>query len=471
MPLPPPHRLNHSHKIILVVLHAFGAASSAFAADWYVATTGDDLGVGSIEKPFATIQRAQESATAGDTVFIRGGTYRMTQAQLARRRGLYVRVTILDKSGSPGKPITYRAYGNEKTVFDCSDVKPEGQRVTAFYVSGSWLRVVGLEVTGVQVTMRRHTQSICFESQGSHNIFERLSMYNGQAIGIYHVRGSDNLFLNCDAWNNWDYTSEEGRGGNVDGFGCHPIKGGTGNVFRGCRAWFNSDDGFDCISAHESVTFESCWALYNGQSADGKRLGDGHGFKAGGYAATPESDLPSPIPRHIVRHCLAVGNKSSGFYANHHPGGGDWLNNTAYRNGTNFNMLCRLANNSADVDGYGHKLVNNLGYGSRAEVRSLDASQCELANNSFTPGIELGPRDFVSLDEGELVRPRQPDGGLPAVDFMHPVQGSALIDAGVNVGLPFQGTAPDIGAFEHKTSQPASSSKEANSPNETADRP
>ena len=436
------HRL--LFPVLLVVLYSAGFASSAFGANWYVAPNGDDAAAGSIERPFATVQRAQESASAGDTVFIRGGNYQMTQAQIARTRGLFARITVLDKSGTPEKPIAYRAYENEKPVFDCSAVKPENQRVTAFYVSGSWIRLVGLEVTGVQVTMRRHTQSICFESQGSHNIFERLSMHDGQAIGIYHVHGSDDLFLNCDAWNNWDYTSEDGRGGNVDGFGCHPTKGSTGNIFRGCRAWFNSDDGFDCISAQEAVTFENCWALYSGLSANGKKLGDGNGFKAGGYAGTPAGNLPNPIPRHIVRNCLAVGNKSSGFYANHHPGGIDWLNNSAYRNGTNFNMLGRLADNSTDIDGCGHKLINNLSYGSRSDIAKLDTSKCELANNSFTLGLKLGARDFVSLDEGELVRARQPDGGLPVVDFLHLAQGSVLIDA----GLPFHGVRPDIGAFE-----------------------
>ena len=39
---------------------------------------------------------------------------------------------------------------------------------------------------------------------------------------------------------------------------------GTGNVFRGCRAWFNSDDGYDCINAKALVTFDNCWAFYNG---------------------------------------------------------------------------------------------------------------------------------------------------------------------------------------------------------------
>ncbi len=406
------------------------ALTAAQAATWYVAPAGDDAVAGSIEQPFATIQRAQKSAAPGDTVFIRGGTYMMKESQIARRKGIYAYLTVLDKSGAAGKPITYRAYQEEKPVFDCSQVKPVGLRVDAFFITGSWLHLLGIEVTGVQVTLKTHTQSICFESNGSHNIFERLSMHDGQAIGIYHVRGSDNLFLNCDAWNNWDYISEDGKGGNTDGFGCHPAKGGTGNVFRGCRAWFNSDDGYDCIAAHESVTFENCWALYNGFSPKFERTGDGNGFKAGGYGSTAADRLPDPIPRHTVRFCIAVGNKSSGFYSNHHPGGSDWINNTGYRNGTNFNMLCRLADNLTDVDGFGHKLRNNLSYGSRTALSKIDSSKCELTNNSFTLGLKLTEKDFVSLDESELLWPRQANGDLPVVGCLRPLKGGALVDIG-----------------------------------------
>ena len=209
-------------------------------------------------------------------------------------------------------------------------------RINAFELIGSWIHVKGLEVTGVQVTIKTHTQSCCFENQGSHNILEQLVLHDGQGIGIYCIRGSDNLFLNCDAYRNYDYTSEDGRGGNVDGFGCHPRPGDSGNVFRGCRAWFNSDDGFDCIHSFESVTFENCWAFDNGFSPKFDRLGDGNGFKAGGWGATPADELPAKIPRHVVRFCVAVHNKAAGFYANHQPGGDDWLSNTAYRNADRF---------------------------------------------------------------------------------------------------------------------------------------
>ncbi len=332
-------------------------------------------------------------------------------------------------------------------MFDLSAVKPEGLRVDAFYTSGSWIHFKGLEVIGVQVTIKGHTQSTCFENDGGHNIYERLSMHDGQAIGIYSVRGSDNLFLNCDAYRNHDFTSEDGKGGNVDGFGCHPAKGASGNVFRGCRAWFNSDDGFDCINSHESVTFENCWACYNGLSPKMEKLGDGNGFKAGGYGSLAADRLPNPIPRHTVRFCLAVGNRASGFYSNHHPGGSDWFNNTAYHNGANFNMLCRLADNHTDVDGYGHKLRNNLGYKGHSEILKLDREKSDSANNSFDLDLKISDKDFVSVDEAELVRPREANGDLPAIGFLHPAAGSVVIGKGVDIGFPFHGTAPDLGAF------------------------
>jgi pectate lyase len=60
----------------------------------------------------------------------------------------------------------------------------------------------------------------------------------------------------------------------------------------------------------------------------------------------------------------------------------------------------------------------------------------------------LTTKDFLSLDEGELFRPRQADGDLPSIGFMYPTTGNALIDAGVDVGLPFRGSKPDLGAFD-----------------------
>ncbi|MDY3556913.1 right-handed parallel beta-helix repeat-containing protein [Gemmata sp. JC717] len=429
---------------LLVTVGSYGTA-----AEVYVSPTGRDDANGTLERPFATIQRAQAAVGPGDTVFVRGGTYKMTESGIARKHRIWAYVTELSKNGERGKPIRYFAYKDERPVFDLSAVKPDGLRVDAFFVSGSWVHLRGFEVVGVQVTAKGHTQSIGFENAGSHNVYERLTVRDGQAIGFYVTRGSDNLVLNCDAHNNHDATSEDGKGGNVDGFGCHPPKGGTGNVFRGCRAWLNSDDGFDCINAHEPVVFEHCWAFRNGYSAKGDRLADGNGFKAGGYGSTPAARLPDPIPRHVVRFCLAVGNKNSGFYANHHPGGCDWVNNTASRNGADFNMLGRKADNTTDVDGYGHKLVNNLIYPPRRGVVRMDATKCERAGNSFDLDLKLADKHFLNLDEAELTRARQANGGLPEIDLLRPVAGSPLVGAGTDAPAK-GGEKPNVGALGPK---------------------
>jgi hypothetical protein len=422
------------------------------AATYYVAVNGSDASSGTIGSPFATIQRAQTSAVAGDTVYIRGGRYVMTESQIAVYSGIFAYVTYLDKSGNSTARINYWAYPGERPIFDLSNVKPAGYRVDAFYVKGSWLHFKGIEVVGVQVTITTHTQSICFENVGSNNTFEQLSMHDGMAIGYYSTAGSNNTVLNCDAYNNYDSVSENGAGGNVDGFGGHPNKSSyTGNVFRGCRAWFNSDDGFDCINAYATVTFENCWALYNGYTTAFVSKGDGNGFKSGGYGAAG-GPYPTPAPRHVTQFCLAVRNKANGFYSNHHVGGSDWFNNTAYRNSTNYNMLCCLADNDTDVPGYGHKMRNNLGYSARSTEKSnLDMVASDVNDNYFkvTPAVTVTAADFVSVDESLLTAPRLANGDLPVVTFMQLSAGSDLIDVGRAIGFDYVGAAPDFGAFEY----------------------
>lgn len=444
--------------ILLLLLHC--TASFCFATTYFVAPAGNDGNPGTKALPFASIQKAQSLAAPGDTVFLRGGTYQMQESQITARTRIQAYVVHLDKSGTKEKRIYYWAYPGEQPVFDFSLVKPAGYRVHAFEITGSWLHLKGLEVIGVQVTITDvNTQSICFSNNGgSNNIYEQLSMHDGQGIGFFLTAGSNNLVLNCDAYRNYDYTSKAGggrNGGNVDGFGNHPAKGSVGNVFRGCRAWFNSDDGYDCISAWESTVFENCWAFNNGYSADGVSRADGNGFKAGGYGGRAFSGLPDSIPKNTIRFCLAVMNKANGFYSNHHLAGSDWYNNSAYANGVNYNMLNRKAKTETDYltdgPGYDHILRNNLSLSPRSgnDITNYDPARCTIEHNSFlNKEITVTADDFLSFDTAQLTAPRGPDGSLPRIDFMRPKPGSKLVDRGINVGLPYQGKAPDIGCFE-----------------------
>ncbi|MCB1131007.1 MAG: right-handed parallel beta-helix repeat-containing protein [Verrucomicrobiae bacterium] len=413
----------------------------------YVSPTGDDGNTGTIDEPFATVARAQQDVAAGGTIYFRGGTHAIDVGQVARYSSVFAYVFDLDKDGTESQPIRYWAYPGEEPVFDLSAVNPAGYRIYTLHITGDWLHFRGLTVTGVQVNITTHTQSICFENFGSHNLFERLVMRDNQAIGMWIASGSSNLVLNCDAYRNWDYTSENGNGGNVDGFGCHYTIG-PGNVFRGCRAWFNSDDGYDLINAQSAVTIEHCWAAYNGYDFNFNSRGDGNGFKAGGYGKPP-SGVPATIPRHVVRGCLAVGNKQAGFYANHHPGGLTFIGNTGLRNRRNFNLLNWSDVAAADVPGYDHILRNNVGiHATTGNLTDVDLPACDSSNNQWDLAVTADAADFQSIDESFLTAPRQTSGELPVVPLMRLEETSDLIDAGADVGEPFAGTAPDLGCHE-----------------------
>jgi hypothetical protein len=433
----------------------------------YVAPTGSDANPGTVEQPLESLQKAQGLAGPGDTVYVRGGIYKVRQDQISKVvSNLFACLTYLDKSGTADRTIKYWAYPGERPVFDFSAVKPANQRVTGIYVVGSYIHIKGLEMTGVQVTITTHTESYCIYSQGSHNIFERISMHDNVGTGLRHYNGGYNLFLNCDSYRNRDSVSEDKVGSNTDGFGCHPNSSGAGNVFRGCRSWFNSDDGYDIIRAGSAVVFDSCWSFYNGYSTSFQNLGDGNGFKAGGYAYDPASKIPTPVPRNTIEFCIAVGNKANGFDSNHHLNGNYWYNNTAYKNDVDFNMVNRKspeADSSIWEFGYNHVLKNNLSYKARSSATAyIDTSKNTLSHNSFDLGLSITDIGFVSLDESQLAAPRKSDGSLPDIDFLKPAPGSALVDAGVNIGFAFSGKAPDIGALE--TNYPTY----VKSPNDTA---
>jgi len=97
-------------------------------------------------------------------------------------------------------------------------------------------------------------------------------------------------------------------------------------------------------------------------------------------------------------------------------------------------------------------------------------------NNSWNLNLDLTEDDFESLDDPSMtvtgkdlstipgmLGPRNADGSLPNVDFLKLKEGSRAIDKGENVGLPFAGEAPDLGAFEYGLSSSAvASSSSAN---------
>ncbi|MEC7158470.1 MAG: DUF1565 domain-containing protein, partial [Pseudomonadota bacterium] len=61
-----------SAVLLLITLPSF----NAFGADYYVDTNGDDANAGTLAAPFKTVGHAVSQIASGDTLYIRGGTYR-----------------------------------------------------------------------------------------------------------------------------------------------------------------------------------------------------------------------------------------------------------------------------------------------------------------------------------------------------------------------------------------------------------
>jgi len=85
---------------ILLILTA--ACSPVSAADYYVAPDGRDENPGTKARPLRTVQRAADAMSAGDTCYIREGTYRES--------------VTLRRSGTEGKPIRFIACPGEVVV-------------------------------------------------------------------------------------------------------------------------------------------------------------------------------------------------------------------------------------------------------------------------------------------------------------------------------------------------------------------
>jgi MYXO-CTERM domain-containing protein len=444
---------HHSLLVCLVVVLGLLSARSAFATEYYVSPTGSDSNPGTLASPFGTVQKGANTAAAGDTVWLRGGTYTITTPETSGS-GI-----VFSKSGtSDTNRIKYWAYPGEVPKIDFSNMKISTSGYTmGITVSGNWLHFKGIEECCTTETTFANNG---WDVSGSNDTFELLNMHNNQGNGIFMgtKSGGGNLILNCDGHDNYDPTTTQGQGQNADGFGVHYQTSGATTVIRGCRSWWNSDDGYDLINQEVPVTVENSWAFGCGFATYGTyspSSGNGNGFKMGSSKTGV---------RHLVQNNVAWKNKANGFYANHSAGGNTWYNNTSFQNGTQYDMLASswdAAGNRTDgvilTGTKVHIMRNNLGFPNK----NVSMNGVDTQFNAWDLNIVPAAKDFLSITDptvggtGQAIEttspalgPRQADGSLPNVDFMKLAAGSAMIDKGTDVGLPFVGAAPDLGAYE-----------------------
>lgn len=231
-------------------------------------------------------------------------------------------------SGTANAMKTIKPYNGADVVFDFSGQGDADGSKRGIVLDGDYWHFYDFEIT------KAADNGMLLS--GNNNKIERMVFNDNQDTGLQLSRyntsaatiadwPSNNLILNCTSKNNCDNASME----NADGFAAK-LTCGEGNVFDGCMAYNNSDDGWDLFAKSATgpigvVTIQNCIAFRNGFTEFGEGYGncDGNGFKLGG------SGIGSA---HILKNCLAFENLHCGFTDNNNPKLGSLTNCTAVNN-------------------------------------------------------------------------------------------------------------------------------------------
>lgn len=318
----------------------------------YDNTGAADMGSGTEADPYNIVYllNSETILSAGDTVVVLPGTYVIDTAIVVKVSG---------------------AYNNYITVIAAEDydsTKYSGDSVLSFYDMKFDSNNRGVQINGSYFYW--YNVDICGAGDngmyiaGNYNIIESSEFYNNRDTGLQLGRANSdyasidawpsyNLIKNCTSYNNYD---NETYGENADGFAAK-LTVGYGNIFDGCIAYRNSDDGWDlyakadsgnigCVIIYNCVAFENgylmesqatCNARYTNfttsksesdTTAYTTRDGDGNGFKLGG--GVNEGDV-------ILYNCMSFNNRMHGVTDNSNPGTLLIEGVISYNNGVNIN--------------------------------------------------------------------------------------------------------------------------------------
>jgi hypothetical protein len=402
-------------------------APTILPANYYVSTTGSDSNSGTATAPFKTWQKAVNTAKAGDLIYIRGGIYTTTGAYAS---GSTNGVNVAGKSGTSTNKINLFAYPGEVPILDCSGIQASGLRTCLNFENSNYWHLKGLTFRNTQAYQSGAWSTVGVDiTSSSNNIFENIVSYGHSGPGIT-IAGDNNLFLNCDSHSNKDQLAS---GEHADGFILGKNTNRYTNTFRGCRAYNNSDDGFDSYGFEGTVIFENCWSFDNGF---GTTAGDGAGFKLGMMTMASTGS-----PQRILKNCIASGNDLEGFDQGESLYATVKIENSVAYNCKSVGFLFNNGGNVASV------FTNNIAYKNTYSHTFLSNN---IQKTNSWQVASVSDADFVSLDASQLYRQRKSDGSLPDVTFLHLRSDSDMIDKGTNIGSSYLGTAPDLGPFESR---------------------
>ena len=425
------------------------------AATYYASPAGD--GNGSFNSPTSFVKGLKMLSNPGDTLYLFSGQYDLMTTDVNNLNGSATKRIVI--SGYEG----INRSGKYSAILDFRQTA-YGDRGLQIKSTCSFLHLKNLTL--------RYSGKNNLLNNGSNCIFENLDIYGSADTGCQMKNGGNNIILNVDSHDNFDYETMSGStanfGGNADGFADKQFTG-AGNHYIGCRAWNNSDDGWDFFQrvSTSNTIIEHCVCYQNGQpyydmsqnpralgvdkswfdSKVGTQMtdrygntititldkypcqGNGNGFKMGGGYTDHKI---------LIHHCLAVANNERGFDQNNN-GGTMWLyNNSAYANNVNYGFTTAYGTNT---------IQNCLTYQGKKGDSYKAQNVVAIDHNSWN-GFTVTDADFQSLDTTEILSPRNGNSALNEGSFLHLVEGSDLIDAGVDVNLGYNDDAPDMGCYE-----------------------
>ena len=268
----------------------------------YVSPDGRSYGSGAKDDP-VDIYTAVKSAAPGRTILLKGGTYALDKTVIVER----------GVNGTADAKI-YMIADPEAATRPVLDFQG---RCAGMILAGDYWYFQGFDVT------RSANAQKGIQVSGSYNTVDNVMTYKNGNTGLQISRykstdnwedwPSYNLILNCTSYLNADAGYED-----ADGFAAK-LTVADGNVFDGCIAAYNADDGWDLFAKVETgaigqVVIQNCVAFKNGYVLDenGQEVdaGNGNGFKMGGSSISGH---------HILRNSVSFGNKAKGIDSNSCP--------------------------------------------------------------------------------------------------------------------------------------------------------
>ena len=134
-------------------------SSSIIAADAiYVSPNGSDTNTGTIDAPFKTVQKALDTVKAGQTIYLREGTY--------------TALNTFKSSGTEGNYITLRNYPGEKPYLTMT----AGSDGAILHLDGNaYIKIEGLEIGGLSSVI---AQGILLDGNENHVIIRNNDIHN-----------------------------------------------------------------------------------------------------------------------------------------------------------------------------------------------------------------------------------------------------------------------------------------------------